>query len=146
MQCYDGDICCAVALECLADHVGDLVSLDTYRIKQGTAQTHAVGAVVAAAPLCGSALCLEAPDAACEVYGVQEILAVADGYVDGVAGAQGEEAGQPGRDTDCAVAAEGYVGPAVMFQKLYHGAKVLGFGCHVVLSLEWREGHGLGQV
>lgn len=37
MQSYDWNIGSAVALECLADHVGDLVSLDTYGIKQGTA-------------------------------------------------------------------------------------------------------------
>lgn len=136
MQRYDGDICCAVALECLADHVGGLVGADACRVEQGPAQAHAVGAVVAAPPLGGSALCLEASDAACEVYGVQQILAVADGYVDGVAGAQGEETCKPGRDADCAVAAEGDVGAAVMFQQFYHGAKVFGFGCHVVLSLE----------
>lgn len=37
MQSYDWNISNAVALECLADHVGGFVSLDTYRIKQGTA-------------------------------------------------------------------------------------------------------------
>ena len=37
MQSYDWDISSAVALECLADHVGGFVILYTYRIKQGTA-------------------------------------------------------------------------------------------------------------
>lgn len=140
MQSYDWNINCAVTLECLADHVGDLVSLDTYGIKQGTAQAHGVGAVVVAPFLGGIALRLMAAEVVDKVDCVQEVLAVTDGYVDCITGTQGENTRHPCRNADStSLAAERDVGSAIMFQQFNHGAKILGISCYDVLSLEKRQ-------
>lgn len=140
MQSYDWNIGSVVALECLADHVGDLVSLDTYGIKQGTAQAHATGAVVTAPFLCGPALRLKPSDAVCDMDGVQVILAVTHVYVDCITGTQGEDTRHPCRNADStSLAAERDVGSAIMFQQFNHGAKILGLGVGTILSLEKQE-------
>lgn len=142
MQSYDWNISNAVALECLADHVGGFVSFDTYRIKQGTAQTHATGAVVTAPFLGGPALRLKPSDAVCDMDGVQVILAVTDGYVDCITGTQAEDTCHPCRNADSSsLTAERDVGSAIMFQQFNHGAKILVFSRYDVLSLEKRQLH-----
>lgn len=74
-----------------------------------------------------------------KVCRVQEIFSVAHGYVDCISGAQRQNTRHPCRNADSAVTAERDVGTASMFQQINHGAKIVGFGCLDVLSLEKRK-------